>query len=674
MSYFDDTLAERQLRLHSSRDARVEPLLAPLAALLIVMGLSPGVPGPAWAALGAVALFATLRTVVLVQAEVLSELAPRAWLFLVWVGALGVSMGWAGLLWVVVDTDPGMFALAAGVTGMLALAMTLTTSTEPPLLLLAVLILGGTVARGFEVVGADTAHYFVLLLFMAYLLALARLSLRHRRTMVNNAATLAERTRQLNITNRELDASQLEIERASRAKNTLLATTSHELRTPVANLVGTLDQMLQEEMPRSVGSRLQRMRENGEALLRMLEELLDLSRVDAGGVKLQRRPMELRRTIAQAVAGFQARARSQGVELCLEIEDAVPVSVRGDPLRLVQVLNNLIGNALRHCGRGVVQVTVQVQGEGDTRRTIRCLVSDSGPGIPSDRLDAIFEPFEQGHADRSEADGAGLGLAIVKSLVTAMGGRVGVDSVLGAGTTFWFEVPVEPVNELAALEGSGGVLYVEDNPESRELMDALLQRLGHRCVAVDSLSAAEQVVRDRPFEAILLDGRLGDGSGFELAAQIRHRPGPNRSAPLFAVTADASEDAYRRAQRAGMDDVFVKPVREQDLRDRLLPWIGSAVDNRAAGSVLDLGRVHELAALGRTENLVSLLDEFAQRVRAKLESNELAPLIPLARSFGLKSFAAELQTNGAGSEEETANLSTSFERSLGVLKDTLGLG
>ena len=416
--------------------------------------------------------------------------------------------------------------------------------------------------------------------------------------------------RELALADRE--QARMVAESASKAKSQFLAAMSHEIRTPMNGVLGLAELMLETPLDARQRGYLQTLYRSGENLLEIINDVLDLAKVEAGKIELHRVDYDLRLALDDVMDLLTQRASKKGLSLEMRIEPDVPALVRGDPGRLQQVLNNLIGNAIKFTERGSVTVRVSCPAScGDSTaprqdgtagvcpaypvagiRTVRISVADTGIGIAPEDQGRLFRAFEQG-ADAQLArrlGGTGLGLAISKQLVQLMGGHIGVNSEPGRGTTFWLTLPVEPVADSPLPSARPGpdagvqllppahVLLVEDNVVNREVARVMLESLGLSVsVAEDGAQGVEAFLAGS-FEAILMDCQMPEVDGLEATRRIRNWEGNGARShvPIIALTANAVDGDRDQCLAAGMDDYLSKPFKRSDLRNVLSKWVRQA--------------------------------------------------------------------------------------------------
>ncbi|WP_395702300.1 MASE3 domain-containing protein [Aquabacterium sp.] len=398
---------------------------------------------------------------------------------------------------------------------------------------------------------------------------------------------------------RAIEASrrgQAAAEAASRAKSEFLANMSHEIRTPMNAVLGFVNLALRGPLEPRQQQYLSRARIAAESLLGLIDQILDLSKVEAGKLALVAAPFRLEHVIERVEVINSQLARQKGLTFDVIVDEDVPPVLQGDAQRLAQVLTNLCGNAVKFTASGSVTLRVallarEAGGEGD-EVTLRFSVSDSGIGLSDEQIARLFRPFEQADASTTRRyGGTGLGLAISQQLVGLMGGRIEVTSRPGQGSCFSFVLRL-PALAAAAVEAAAGaptdqppeqalqgrsVLLVEDNAFNQEVAGELLREVAGMRVSVagDAASALRLLVQEPPFDAVLLDVQLPGMDGFELARRIRAEP-RWRGLPLIAMTAHAGAADRAACRAAGMDDHIGKPFEPAQLFSTLQRWLGPA--------------------------------------------------------------------------------------------------
>ena len=353
-------------------------------------------------------------------------------------------------------------------------------------------------------------------------------------------------------------------ETAARAKADFLAMMSHEIRTPMNGVLGMARLLERSELDEPQREKVATLIDSADSLMTILDDVLDLSKLEADGMELERRPFSIRTLVGRTVDLLQGRAAEKGLTLSAEIAPGLEDSRCGDPNRLRQILLNLLGNAIKFTGEGSVTVTVSEEVDGCMTFAVR----DTGIGIAADRLDSLFESFRQADASIARTfGGTGLGLSISKRLATLMGGGIRVESREGFGSIFTLAVPLEVTDaameaEIAAPEPTVRplrILVAEDNRVNRTVIGGLLAEKGHTVRMVGD-GAEAVTTADGTFDLILMDIGMPVIDGLEATRRIRTPDHPARDVPILAVTAGVTADELARIEAAGMNGMVAKPI------------------------------------------------------------------------------------------------------------------
>jgi PAS domain S-box-containing protein len=433
-------------------------------------------------------------------------------------------------------------------------------------------------------------------------------------------------------------------EAASRAKSEFLAHMSHEIRTPMNGIVGLTELALDSGPPSEQREYLELIRCSADALLTILNDLLDLSKIEAGRLELERVGFGLRRLLDDALRPFAVQARAKGLALHCRVEPDVPDALTGDPNRLRQVLLNLVGNAIKFTGDGSVSVLVRRQETGDrgqaeeaARSSASCLLSpascllsfevtDTGIGIAPEVQERVFRAFEQADSSMTRRyGGTGLGLTIAARLTALMGGTIGVRSTPGQGSTFTFTIrcdrgperPAEPAPTASDSQVPARrlrILLAEDHEVNQVLARRLLERRGHEVVVADDGRKALAALERGGFDLALLDVQMPELDGLTVVSRWRERErATGRRLPILALTAFSMKGDRRRCLAAGMDGYLSKPIRADDLYAAIDRYAAPAAQPPPTdGSLLDRATLR--AACGGDQEL---LDEITAVFRAK---------------------------------------------------------
>lgn len=445
---------------------------------------------------------------------------------------------------------------------------------------------------------------------------------------------------------RQLDASEKRVREAARIKENFMANMSHEIRTPMNAIMGFTSLLQKRETdPVSTGY-VQAIQSSGDSLLTIINDILDLSKIEAGMMRIERTPFSIRELLYSVETMFLEKVKEKGLQFTTQVADAIPDTLNGDATRLTQVLVNLIGNAVKFTQQGSITVAIDNEGIQEKSILLGITVRDTGIGIDADKLPGIFERFRQAEDSITRKyGGTGLGLSIVKDLVELQGGSIDVTSEPDKGSSFHLVIPYKVTEEVVngqhkwsvaslkhARPADVRILVVEDNEINQQLMHHLLGywELAYE-IAANGKEALEKL-QSQSYDLILMDIQMPGMDGYTATAQIRHTL--QLTTPIIAMTAHALAGEREKCLSAGMNEYISKPIQEEELYRMIVRFTGGQQAEIPVKKVLyqhppalyrhiDLGYMREVSN-GNTEYEKTVTEQFLEMIPEDLKSLELA--------------------------------------------------
>jgi two-component system, sensor histidine kinase len=450
---------------------------------------------------------------------------------------------------------------------------------------------------------------------------------------------------------KELVAAEAKAQENSALKSMFLANMSHEIRTPLNGIIGMTKLLLGTRLTSEQKEYARTVEDSSLTLLTLINEILDLSKIESGKLQIEEIHFEMRSLVASIKSLIEVIAKAKGIPLKLNIDNSLPDMYLGDPLRLRQVILNLLNNAVKFSSSGHIKLNITLKDEQNSLAIVEFEVIDEGPGMDEKTIQKLFQNFSQGDESMTRKfGGTGLGLAISKQLVEAMGGKIKVESTLGKGSNFSFHLPLRiakfseihisedrhPADSFTPIEAN--ILVAEDNLTNQKVISAMLKLMGcHFKVVKDGVEALEALYVEH-FDLVLMDGQMPRLDGFETTIQIRSQQSDvlNHDIPVIAVTANAIKGDLEKCLSVGMNDYVSKPISQSDLRHKIEKWIASgarSIDPAAITKLKELSDPENDLVQKVREEFMSSGPDVIATLRGMAQENKLTELVNLAHHF-----------------------------------------
>jgi signal transduction histidine kinase/CheY-like chemotaxis protein len=467
-------------------------------------------------------------------------------------------------------------------------------------LMVRLFFVGGEVYYALSAMTGFFLGVMIMAVYRMYKSSIAELELSYKNeALIGDLTKAGENQKQLNeyLKNEIQHGKQIEIElkkakekaeKMSQVKGEFLANMSHEIRTPMNGVIGTLQLLEDTSLDEEQKEYIETAHKSADALLAILNDILDLSKIEAGKLSFENIAFNFKEIIKDIAILYSLKAEQQGVSLVQEVDEALPDTVMGDPTRIRQIIVNLVSNALKFTRQGEVKISVNVVKKEADSVDLKVIVSDTGIGIPQAAQMTLFNAFTQADGSTTRKyGGTGLGLAIVSQLVEIMGGDLGVDSVEGEGSAFWFtanfqytgeaaDIVEKPVTGNESLRFNAKVLLVEDNPINQMVAQKMLEKVGLKAILANNGVEALKLLNEQSFDLVLMDCQMPEMDGFDATREIRRlemKALNQRPLPVIAMTANVMSGDRERCLEVGMDDYIGKPVQRDQLATVLGKWL-----------------------------------------------------------------------------------------------------
>jgi signal transduction histidine kinase/CheY-like chemotaxis protein/HPt (histidine-containing phosphotransfer) domain-containing protein len=453
------------------------------------------------------------------------------------------------------------------------------------------------------------------------------------RALDRMAGALSDRDQQLRLARETAEKVLARAQHADQAKTEFLASMSHEIRTPLNGIIGYTERLLDEPLTPGQRRFAERIEAAGSSLLVVVNDILDLSQVEAGRIQLEIQPFSLEALIDNSVSIVSEGAGVKGLPIKVSLDRNLPKMLLGDELRLRQILLNLLNNAVKFTHEGHIALAVQQEGRADDREIVRFSVTDTGIGIARENQSRLFTRFSQIDGTiRREFGGTGLGLAISKRLVELMGGQIGLDSQKGRESTFWITVPLPRTEAFAGEKTAEGaptpvkparILVAEDIEINQELTRSILESAGHRVDIVSNGIEAVAAVQAESYDLVLMDIQMPRMDGIAATREIRALDHPAKEVAIIAMTANVMPQQVRSFKEAGMNDYVGKPMKRNDLIKKTNEWLRKAevMEQTSSARLPGSGPVFDQEAFTDFVNLMGdeRVAEWLTRLKKQLE-------------------------------------------------------